>query len=280
MPPAKTIALSSLAFGLTLMCFSSRGFSQLIIAHRGASGDAPENTLAAFRLAWEQEADGIEGDFRLTADRHIVCLHDADTARVTGGKAKLEVARATLAELQALDVGAWKDSRFVEERIPTLAEVLGVLRPGKAFYLEIKGGPELVGPVANVLANSQVDHSQVVIIAFDRQTVAEVRRLLPGVKALWLVGFERDPATGIWRPAPEEILSTLKQTQAHGLGVRGIPEVVTPEFVQLFKRSGYIVNVWTINDPDLARYFAGLSVDSITTDYPQQIRAALERKAP
>ncbi|MDA1056051.1 MAG: glycerophosphodiester phosphodiesterase family protein, partial [Planctomycetota bacterium] len=87
-------------------CCSTVSHGQLIIAHRGGSHDAPENTLAAFRLAFEQGADGIEGDFYLTRDNRIVCIHDADTKRVADKT--LVVAESSLAELKRLDVGSWK----------------------------------------------------------------------------------------------------------------------------------------------------------------------------
>src|SRR6185369_848081 len=89
----------------------------MLIAHRGASRDAPENTLAAFRLAWQQGADGIEADFRLTRDGRVVCLHDASTGRTAG--VDLAVAEASLEELKRLDVGGWKGARWAGERIPT-----------------------------------------------------------------------------------------------------------------------------------------------------------------
>ena len=92
-----------------------------IIAHRGASADAPENTLAAFRLGWEQDADGIEGDFRLSADGRIVCIHDDDTQRVAGSR--LVVSETSYNDLHALDVGRWKGEQWRGERIPSLAEV-------------------------------------------------------------------------------------------------------------------------------------------------------------
>ena len=113
-----------------------------IIAHRGASGEAPENTLAAFRRAFAQGADGIEGDFRLTRDGEIVCLHDATTGRTAG--ADLVVADTDLARLRALDVGAWKGPQWAGERIPTLAEVLGLVPAGKRLYIELKSGLEIL----------------------------------------------------------------------------------------------------------------------------------------
>src|SRR5262249_38764427 len=96
-----------------------------IIAHRGASHDAPENTLAAMRLAWAQGADAIECDVHLARDGELVVVHDPDARRTTG--VALEVARASVAELQQLDAGRWKDARFAGEKIPTLDEVLALV---------------------------------------------------------------------------------------------------------------------------------------------------------
>lgn len=96
-----------------LFLFTHLSAEPVIVAHRGASHDAPENTLPAFELAWEQGADAIEGDFHLTRDGHIICLHDKDTKRTAG--VKLVVKNSPLAELRKLDVGEWKDPRFKTE---------------------------------------------------------------------------------------------------------------------------------------------------------------------
>ena len=130
----KSILVPPLA---ALLCWAvSLAAEPFLVAHRGASRDAPENTVPAFELAWRQGADAIEGDFRLTADGRIVCMHDADGER-TGGR-KLAVAAATLAELRQLDVGAWKGQAWKGTPPPTLAEVLATVPPGKSVYLEVK----------------------------------------------------------------------------------------------------------------------------------------------
>ena len=116
----------------------------LIIAHRGASGEAPENTMDAFKLAWELGADGIEGDFHLTHDGHIVAIHDKDTNKVTKGKNKLIVKKTNLQELQKIDVGSWKNEKYFKARIPTLEEVIDSLPMGKKFFIEIKCGTEII----------------------------------------------------------------------------------------------------------------------------------------
>src|SRR5262245_61979826 len=113
----------------------------LIIAHRGASHDAPENTLAAFRLAWQQDADGIECDFYLTRDEAIACIHDETTKRTAG--VDLTIADATLDQLRGLDVGSWKDKRWAGERIPLIEQVFQTIPKGKRIYIEVKCGPEI-----------------------------------------------------------------------------------------------------------------------------------------
>src|SRR6478752_5983209 len=114
-----------------------------IVGHRGASYDAPENTVASVKLAWEQKADAAEFDVYRTKDGKIVVIHDKDTKRTAGGVNKV-VAESTLAELRALDVGKWKGEKYAGERIPTLAEVLATVPAGKKVFIEVKPGPEVV----------------------------------------------------------------------------------------------------------------------------------------
>src|SRR5690606_25135252 len=99
-----------------------------VIAHRGASHDAPENTLAAVNLAWEMGADAVEFDVHLTSDGHLVSIHDKDTKRVAG--TKKVVAETTLAEVQELDVGTWKDGAFAGETSPSIDAVLATIPTG------------------------------------------------------------------------------------------------------------------------------------------------------
>ncbi|HSG69711.1 MAG TPA: glycerophosphodiester phosphodiesterase family protein, partial [Planctomycetaceae bacterium] len=106
-----------------------------IIAHRGASYDAPENTLASVNLAWEQNADAVEIDIWLTSDNQIVLMHDKTPKRY-GGPDTL-VSEMTLEQLRALDVGAWKDPRWKGEKAPLLSEVLPLVPAGKRLFIEI-----------------------------------------------------------------------------------------------------------------------------------------------
>ncbi|HEY6839008.1 MAG TPA: glycerophosphodiester phosphodiesterase family protein, partial [Geobacteraceae bacterium] len=211
-----------------------------LIAHRGASHAAPENTLAAFRLAWEEGADGIEADFRLSCDGEIVCLHDPTTRR-TGG-VELAVAAATLAELRSVDVGKWKGEEWHGEAIPTLREVLAILPTGKEFFIELKSGPEIVPPLAAILAVPSFPHAAVKLLSFDEEVLRAAARLLPGVKRLLLAevkpGWSREALT-TW------MLAALERSGADGLACRA-RRTIDADFVRRLRKAGKEFHVWTV----------------------------------
>lgn len=238
----------------------------LIIAHRGASFDAPENTLAAYRLAWEQNADGAEGDFHLTSDGEIVCIHDATTGRTAD--ANLVVAQATLVELRALDFGVWKHARFAGERIATLGEILQVLPADKLFFIEIKCGVEILAPLRALLERSNVCVEQLRLICFDSAVIEEAGRVLPQIKRHWLVEYSIDPVTGAISPTPQSILQTLGRIGANGFNSQGNPAALSTAFLTELTGSGYEIGAWTIDDPGLARELANAGVQMLTTNRP------------
>jgi len=248
-----------------------------IVAHRGASHDAPENTLAAFQLAWQEGADAIEGDFYLSKDGRVVCIHDSTTKR-TAGK-NLKVAAATLAELQALDVGSWKHAKYAGERIPTLADVLATVPPGKRIFIEIKCGPEVLPAVKKALLASKLKPEQTVIICFKAEVIAAAKKLLPDRKAMWLTSFRKSKATGTWSPDAKSVLATLAKTGADGVDCNA-HKCVGNEFVQSLRKAGKEFHVWTVDDPAVARRFVNLGVDTITTNRPAFLRKELGQKAP
>lgn len=245
----------------------------VIVAHRGASYDAPENTLAAFRLAWEQGADVIEGDFYLSSDGKIVCIHDKTTKRTAG--TNLSVAKTPFADLRNLDVGSWKDPRFADERIPTLEEVLAIVPDGKKILIEVKCGPEIIAPMKEVIAASKLKPEQIAVIAFDSRVIAESKRKLPHLKAFWLTSYRKTPA-GDLEPSIEQILTTLKEIKADGLDSNAHPEL-DRAFVQKLRDAKMQFHVWTVDDPGIAQKFMELGVDSITTNRPAWLRKQLRK---
>ena len=241
------------------------GAHPMIVAHRGASFDAPENTLAAFRLAFEQGADAIEGDFHLTADGEVVCTHDARTRRC--GDLDRVVAESTLAELKTVDVGVWKSSRFAGERIPTLTEVLSVVPPGKGIFVELKSGGALVAAVAEAIAASRLPLPQIRLISFDVETLRSCGDRMPEVKRSWLVNYCGSQTLG-WSPDAEAIETTIGGLGVEGLGSEANVEAVTPAIVNRIRVAGVELHVWTIDDVAIADAFMAMGARSITTNRP------------
>jgi glycerophosphoryl diester phosphodiesterase len=253
------------------------GFAQQlapqVVAHRGASHDAPENTLSSFRQAWQQGADAIEGDFYLTADNEIVCLHDSDTART--GDRKVPVGQSTLAELRKVDVGAWRGDKFRGERIPTLAEVLRVVPADKKLFLEVKCGPQIVPFLKQELERSRLKPSQVVIISFFDTVIDAARKQLPEVRAYWLCALPASSETKRPQVDVAKVLETLHACGATGVGLQAEKGRLSKDAVTRLHADGFDVNCWTIDDAHLAREYQALGVDSITTDRPALMRNIL-----
>jgi glycerophosphoryl diester phosphodiesterase len=258
------------------MCaLGSPASGQLIIGHRGASHDAPENTIASYKLAIEQGADGFEGDYWLTAGGQILDLHDKDTKRVAGKK--LVVTTAPFKQLRGLDIGSWKDPKWHAERIPTLDEVLAIVPAGKKVFLELKSAAEIVAPMAKVIAASHVSPDQLVIISFHADAIAASKKEMPHIKALWLCGMTKKK-DGTPQPTVEEVAATLKRIHADGLDAEAAHDYFNAGFI---KRLGELgsreFSVWTVDDPKVARLYADLGAWSITTNRPGWLREQLKK---
>jgi glycerophosphoryl diester phosphodiesterase len=238
----------------------------LIVAHRGASRDAPGNTIPAFQLAWEQGADAIEGDFHLSKDGEIVCFHDADTERVAG--TQLVVRQSTLAELKQLDVGASHGAAFNGTRIPTIAEVFATIPQGKKIFIEVKCGAEIIPTLLNEIDQSGLTQEQIVVISFNKEVIQQLKIKAPQYKASWLCIFKKQE-TGEIAPSLATVLKTLKQIQADGLSSN---TAVPASVIEAVSQQGYEWHVWTINDLNTARRMQALGVLSITTDVPGTMR--------
>jgi len=263
------------------LTFIPNAFSKpLIIAHRGASGEAPENTMVAFKLAWELGADGIEGDFHLTRDGHIVAIHDKDTNKVTKGKNKLIVKKTSLKELQGLDVGSWKNETYSKARIPTLEDVIDSLPKGKKFFIEIKCGTEIMKPLIKVIDLKVKERpnlkTNISFISFDKDVIKSCRTQWPDIEANYLESYKKIKGISKWAPNENEVFRLLKLSLASGIGTQANKEVLNSKFIKRLRLNQLSFHCWTINDIETARHFRDLGVDSITTDFPKRIRDGLK----
>ena len=242
----------------------------LIVAHRGASFDAPENTLPAFELAWEQGADAIEGDFLLTKDNQIVCIHDKTTKRLA--EQNLVVAESTLEQLKTLDVGSWKNKKYTGTQIPTISEVFATVPKGKIFFVEVKCGPEIIPHLIKEIKKSDLKMDQVRLICFNKEVIKVFKETMPDYKAFWLTGFKKK--NGSWKPTLEDVIGTLQACRADGLDSH---HSIPPEFSKAVLAAGFEWHAWTINDVITAKGLAKRNIYSITTDRPKLIGSVLSK---
>ncbi len=243
---------------------------QQIVGHRGASYDAPENTLASFRLAWEQGADGIEGDFYLTSDGQIVCIHDKTTKRTTN--ADLPVAESTFEQLRALDAGSWKDPKYAGEKIPTLDEALATVPADKFMLIEVKCGPEILPALKQSLKQSGLEPWQTRIICFKQEVITAVKEQLPDLQAIWLSSYKQNEQTGAWTPTAETVAQTVHRLGADGFGTKAEDAVVDEAFVARLRQRDMHLNVWTVDEPEQFKRYQQLGFDTITTNRPGYLK--------
>jgi glycerophosphoryl diester phosphodiesterase len=233
-----------------------------VVAHRGASHLAPENTLASVELAWRLGADAVEVDVHLTQDRRIVAIHDPTTDRTAG--IRFEVAATHSSRLRRLDVGRYKHPRFTGERIPYLEEVFQTVPPGRQLFVEIKCGPEILPPLAETIAASG-KRSQIVVIGFDLGTMKAAKEMMPGVPAYWLCDKRLLVSYG------RSIARKAKAGGVDGLDVHW--SGITRRFIRTVKAAGLRLYIWTVDDPAQAIRFKTMGADGITTNRPGRLKS-------
>jgi glycerophosphoryl diester phosphodiesterase len=227
----------------------------LVIAHRGASGTRPENTLCAFRRAEALGAHMIELDVQLTRDGEVVVIHDWTLARTTDGRGR--VASHTLAELRRLDAGAWFDPAYGGETIPTLREVLDAVSLPVNVELKARGDDGLEARAFDVVQAAGAER-RVVFSSFHPQSLVRLRRRAADadIAVLW---------------SRRRLLLALQLAQgvrATALHIRN--GAVAPGEVRAARDRGLEVRVWTVNDPGEFAPLASLGVGGLFTDFPER----------
>ncbi len=268
----------------------------LNIAHRGARSLAPENTLAAARKALEVGADMWEVDVAVTADGHLVIMHDDSLARTTNvmsvfpDRSPWIFSTFTEEELHTLDAGSWfverdpyreiasghvspdEQQRYRGEPIPSVREVLEFTRNHHwRINVELKMQPPpqdtfpIVEPVVRLIEETHTE-SCVVLSSFRHDWLREARHLNPRIEVAALIGYG---------PALEVDWDTL-EFETYNLRVT----IATPERIRRLREAGRKVNVWVVNDKDAMRHFIEMGVTGIFTDYPQRLAEVLREMDP
>ena len=238
----------------------------LKFAHQGASAAAPGNTLAAFRLAAEMGADGVELDVHLTRDGEAVVIHDFTVNRTTGDQGA--VREMTLEQLQELDAGSWFDPIFASEHIPALQEVFDAIGHRLLVNVEVKSWPGrnrgLEAEVVRLIEDNNLVH-RVIVSSFNPLSLRKVKRLNPNIPTALLY-------------APNLVLFLRRAW----LGLIAPHEFRHPHYTMVDERlmawarqKGYRVNAWTVNEAHEMRRLLALGVDGIITNHPDLLAEIL-----
>ena len=240
-----------------------------VVAHRGSSGSAPENTLASFRLALEEGAESLELDVRMTRDFHLVVHHDQNVRRTTNGSGFIW--EKTLQEIRLLDAGSWFSPRFKGEQIPTLRQVLELAPPHVQINIEAKtdGDPRAgihmeESCILIVLEKGAED--RVLISSFDHKFLKRMHDLYPAIKTGALYVPVRDV-----RKTPSSLSRSIG-ISAFGCSLAQLRK----RFVDDAHALGVTVACYTVNTPEQLSKAVNVGVDAVITDVPKRIIKALK----
>ena len=231
-----------------------------IIAHRGASGVAPENTLAAFSRAADLGAKGVELDVNITSDGIAVVIHDETVERCSDGKGA--VAEKTYSQIRELDAGKWFSDEFTGERIPTLKEAIDlIVKRGLFLNLEIKPSPGLDEQTAKVVSVDIEKYwprdAQIIVSSFSQIAISAFHQALPHI-----------PCGIISDNVPENWHQLLLQNDCVSFHMHY--SAAKPDVVKDIKSAGYLVLAYTVDDPKIAKDLYAMGVDGIFTNFPEK----------
>ena len=234
----------------------------VVIAHRGSSAVAPENTLAAFRLAAEQRTDLVELDVQESADGQVLVAHDADLMKVASNSARIWETNA--ATLRGIDIGSYRDPRYAAERVPTLAEALAACKGRCKVLIELKSyghNQHLEERVVQIVeAAGMADQCE--FMSMNHDMARKIKQLRPS----WRVGFLVAKGMG-----------DLTELNGDFLAVEA--SMATRRFVRTAHRAGQDVYIWTVNDPAWMIRGLTLGVDGLITDHPDVARRVIAARA-
>jgi len=234
----------------------------ILIAHRGESYDAPENTIAAIKLAWLRNADAVEIDIHLTKDNEIVVIHDSNTKRTSGVSSVVK--SRSLEELKKLDVGSSKEEKWANERIPALQEVLKIIPPEKFIFIEVKCGIEIFDALKNVLETFALNNSQIKLIGFDLRVMSLLKKSLPMHDVYWCKRINREKII-LTQRGWDKVIAVAKKNNFDGLNL-SYSECLNKKVVEKIKSNDLKLFVWTINDPRKVNRLISYGVDGIMSD--------------
>lgn len=243
-----------------------------VIAHRGFSGIAPENTLAAFKKALELKVDYIELDIHLTKDNQVVVIHDKTINRTTDGKGKVN--ELTLEEIKRYDAGSWFSSEYKNEKIPSLEDVMELVNGKATLFIEVKRGDIFYSGIEQLtldLINKHHARDWCILHSFDDEIIRNIHHLdktIPLFKTIELTA-----------PLADLYINKIMRTKdifhyKNMCGLNMNHQVVTHSLVRKLHKKNLQLIVWTVNEPDAIKKMIAAKVDGIISNFPDRVLAS------
>ena len=246
-----------------------------LIAHRGESKDAPENTLPAFKMAVDR-GFGFECDIYLSADKKLFTFHDNNLKRTTGGKHTEKCINANwkdvVSKVNVGGWGKWEGSKYDPTSPALLEDVLKLARDGRYIYVEVKGNdPSWVSYIKEAFAKqSNATPKNTLFISFGDDVCAELKRQMPEYRVYWLTGGSSKGNKAQGKNAriytAEDIIAILKKLGVDGVDMRFDPETVTADFIKKVHDAGFMFHVWTIDELEKAKLAFSRGAETVTTN--------------
>ncbi len=245
-----------------------------IIAHRGGSNLAPENTLAAFKKAINLDVDMIEIDVHLSKDSNIIVIHDKTIDRTTDGTG--EIKNMTLDEIKKYDAGSWFNESFQDERVPTLDETFNAIKGQTILLIEIKDGDERYPGLEKRVVESIHKHNAntwTVVQSFNKNSILRVKKMDPLIITYYLVSSEFD---GLYSDITEKINANRKIVKQFD-GIAAHYSHLDSANVEIMHKAGFEVFTWTVDKPEDMIKIIDINIDGIITNSPGKLKEILNK---
>ena len=268
------LLLLLLSLPLASLSQSSASAPATVIAHRGASGHAPEHTLLAYDIAVQMGADYIEQDLQMTRDGVLIVMHDADLDRTARGPPEHctgPVAEKLYRDLLNCEISSWREADVgALERIPTLDAVLTRYGKTTRYYIETKQSEQALGMeealvellTRHDLVPGSPDDRTVLVQSFSSESLKKIHRLRPQLPLIQLIGASQ---------MPTDLDAAMRDVASYAVGVGPTQRLVTPEFMTVAKRYGLLVHPYTVNEESDMTRLIELGVDGMFTNFPDRL---------
>ena len=240
----------------------------LIVAHRGASMEAPENTLPAYIKAWDQVVDAVELDVRETKDKRLICVHDDSLGRVS--ESEYSISQETLATLKTIDIGSFRSKKFANTYVPLLKEVFDCKPEKSKIFIEIKPSKISFNELNEMVETDVISKLNTHFLGFYPKVVEGLNKRfdIPATLSIVPAFFDYDY---------EKISSFLEKSKSFGISQR-IDSKKSMNLIKKFKEEGKYCITWTVNNKKYMRDLIELGVDAIITDNPKKLMKVIKEK--